>query len=862
MNPSEHDTTVLLQEALSQFDLLQRDISPDVVNFILSGTVDERSFHGHQTLFNQDDTVRYIYLLLEGQVRETRLTRDRAGRATQSLLCERGPGSFLGLYDLLYRQQHSTNVRAISPGRYIRIDAAAISRLTYRYPTLRYQIVPLDRIGRLRTIPFLSGLTLTEVSFLGDNTKEQEYVAEEEIYREGSRADAIYLIDQGQVKLTWPDGHTLWLANGAAFGFEDRIWAQPPQVDPHADPQANGFLNYAQQRHHHAEAIIPTKIFVIKRQWLIDIANLFPEEKGPQIRQAFYETLHDISVFRQFEEQERLQLAGYMDHCHLPNHYLIAQQGEISDAMWMLMPDSHAKLHAIDEDGQTLPPAPIQGPTFFNEVTLRTEVPMDSTIEAEPRSQWIRLNSKDFKAFLENVNPSLLNKLDMTYAMEEVLGEESERQRYEWLQSGEKLLMLQHRHWFALFKKINLALLLLAVLVLPAIGIGWYAGILTSTWMQIYLACVGIPVVAWLIWGIVDYQNDYLVVTSQRVVRQERVVFVSEWRQIAMMEQIQNIDIVTTFTGRLFGYGDVKIQTSGVEGQIDFDYVPDPDGVRDAIFEQREWQSTHTQASSKKVIHALLEERLGLKLKLPERVLPDIKDDDVEWRLANQNWWKRLWYYLQVSRHMREQELSRDQITWRKHWIILLYKIFTPASLFLFSFVMCIIIFLIPGLLGNVLPSQLLSTSLGFLCFVTAIFSILWSWWSFVDWYNDKYEVDRSQIVDIEKKPLFFAESRRTATMEQIEDIRLSIPSPIHFFFNFGHVRLQTAAYEGGFSFDNVADPRGVAEEIRKRINAYQEKEREEEAMSRAQELPDWFEMYSRLDADRGYPILMEDDEA
>ena len=45
----------------------------------------------------------------------------------------------------------------------------------------------------------------------------------------------------------------MWLANGAAFGFEDRMWAQPPQKDPHG----RGFRNHAQQRHHRAEAIIP-----------------------------------------------------------------------------------------------------------------------------------------------------------------------------------------------------------------------------------------------------------------------------------------------------------------------------------------------------------------------------------------------------------------------------------------------------------------------------------------------------------------------------------------------------------------------------------------------------------------------------
>ncbi len=126
--------------------------------------------------------------------------------------------------------------------------------------------------------------------------------------------------------------------------------------------------------------------------------------------------------------------------------------------------------------------------------------------------------------------------------------------------------------------------------------------------------------------------------------------------------------------------------------------------------------------------------------------------------------------------------------------------------------------------------------------------------WIVADWRNDTYEVDATQISDVEKKPLFFSEQRRTALLGEIENIEVSIPSPLHYLLNFGNVRLQTAASQGEFTFDWVPNPRGVSEEIRRRIEVYRYQQENKRARQRAQELPDWFEMYNRLGGDHILP--------
>jgi hypothetical protein len=189
-----------------------------------------------------------------------------------------------------------------------------------------------------------------------------------------------------------------------------------------------------------------------------------------------------------------------------------------------------------------------------------------------------------------------------------------------------------------------------------------------------------------------------------------------------------------------------------------------------------------------------------------------------------------------------------ERVIWRKHWIILVGR--ASASLAALLTVIALLIGeqLLPRQLQQfVLPINILLVLVG-------LWAIGWLAWIIEDWRNDTYEIDAKQIADVEKKPLFFSEQRRTALLGEIENIEVSIPSPFHYLLNFGNVRLTTAAAQGEFSFDWVPDLRGVSEEIRRRIEVYRYQQENNRARQRAQELPDWFEMYNRLGGDNIVP--------
>lgn len=794
----------------------------DDAAYALQGVVRWIDVAARDYLFNQDAPVTAIYLLVEGKIFQEQISADNQGNRRVTLRREAQPGEWIGHYDMLYSQNYGTRARASEPSRLIEVQASALNRLIYRYPRVRQKIAPMEKIGRLRTVPLFGSLDLTVLSYVADACRAERIPENTILYEAEQPADDIFIVDQGQILLSGDDYPWTGVGNGMAFGFHDR--------------RAGGRNAAAPPYGHAAKTSVPSTIFVISRRQLIDLTDLTPEVAGNALRQQTEDALAAVTVFAHYTPEERRALLAYMSHYFVPIHHLTMQQGEVGDSLWILMPGSRATLFAL-ESGQAMQPTPVYGPNFFGELALRVDHTLNSTVQAEPASQWLRLHQADFRAFLQRYGQDLHARLALSPDAERFLGRAEERKRYSWLQVGENLVLFQQRHPIALLRNIAFSLVLSMVIILTWVTVatrGW----LDPWHLWIFGILGGISLIQF-IWGLLDYLNDYLLITNQRLVRQEKVLFINEYRQAAFLEQIRNIDVETDFLGNVLRYGVLQIQTAASTGSIDFDYVPDPLRVKQTILEQQNLRQQHYQASSKLVIQNLLEERFGLRLRLPQRVMPTNSAPTIR---LNQGWQEWLRKLFDVSSHL---EIRTDErIIWRKHWAILVGRV-TPAVLTLAT-VLALLIGeqFLPLLLRQfVLPINILLVLVG-------LWSMGWIAWITEDWRNDTYEINAEQIADVEKKPLFFSEQRRTALLGEIENIEVSIPSPLHYLLNFGNVRLSTAATQGEFSFDWVPDPRGVSEEVRRRIEAYRYVQETKRAHQRAQELPDWFEMYNRLGGD------------
>lgn len=806
------------QLLLEQLPYLQKLPSSDVA-YVLRDVVEEVSADETTVLFHRDEPISALYLVIEGQVEEMQVTR-RNGHIHYALHRIVGPGVMVGLYDLFFSQRYSTRAHTVGPTRLLKVQAAAIDRLLYRFPALRNTLAPLHVIERLRTIPLLGMLSQVELGFIADACRKRDWLADEILYGLDDPAEWFYIIDYGQVILTWPTGEERWLGNGAVFGFT-------AEADQHTDvPPLD----------HEAIALGSCATFMAPRQALLDITGLALDQLGNERQETVLATLDQLPIFAHFTVEQRQRLSGFVSYYHIPIPHLVIQQDELNDSLWVLMPGQRARIHALDASGQALQSTGAEGPNYFGEVALRAQMPADSTVEAEADSQWLRLHMRDLEAFSRQEGEDLRPKLALRADIGLLLEREDARRHHTWLQPGEFIDLFRRRHWVVLLRKTWPAQLLFWLIFVPGVALS-LATARPSSWLDWLWVIIGLLVVGQLVWGLLDYFNDYLIVTNRRVVRQEEVIFLRQWRQEAVLEQVQNVDVTINFWGNLFGYGQVIIRTAGTQGAIPFDFVANPEEIRKTIFTQRGRRQGHMQAESKGVIQRLLEGRLGLRLPLPARVYQGGQLGAEPQRPA---WLTALISVLGLDRKPRRAD--NNHLVWRKHWSVLLAQLLPAIGLML-----AIIVLLFGQFLTWVEALHTAFLALDVVLALIGLINLAWMAWIVADWRNDTYEINTESIIDVEKKPLFFSEKRRAARLGEIENIEIDIPSPLHYLLNFGNVRLQTAATEGDFTFDWVPDPRGVADEVQRRIEEYRYRMEMMRARQRAQELPDWFEMYNRL---------------
>ena len=196
-------------------------------------------------------------------------------------------------------------------------------------------------------------------------------------------------------------------------------------------------------------------------------------------------------------------------------------------------------------------------------------------------------------------------------------------------------------------------------------------------------------------------------------------------------------------------------------------------------------------------------------------------------RLYHLLWWKHVWI----------EARTEDSVTWRKHWIRLLARLWPPTLLILgLSAVLGLFLSLSQG--GRWWYALLMG-----LLLAPAVF---WWWWSWVDWSNDLYIVTDDRIIDVSKLPLGFRSTRTETTFDKIQNVSFDIHDPIATLLNYGTVFIHTAGAEGRLDFEYGRAPKRVQAEIFRRVRAYEEAQRRQRRDEQWADLPEWFAEYDR----------------
>lgn len=144
----------------------------------------------------------------------------------------------------------------------------------------------------------------------------------------------------------------------------------------------------------------------------------------------------------------------------------------------------------------------------------------------------------------------------------------------------EEVLLETHQHWFVLFGKIFLELLVVGLLLVAVIVGSVYYPLAIYGLVLLVIPAIGImnDVLVW--------RNKAYVVTNRRVI-QIAGVFNKDVVD-SSLEKVNDVKMSQSFFGRLFGYGDIEILTASELGINLFHEINDPIGFKTAMLNAKE----------------------------------------------------------------------------------------------------------------------------------------------------------------------------------------------------------------------------------------------------------------------------------
>jgi hypothetical protein len=101
-------------------------------------------------------------------------------------------------------------------------------------------------------------------------------------------------------------------------------------------------------------------------------------------------------------------------------------------------------------------------------------------------------------------------------------------------------------------------------------------------------------------------------------------------------------------------------------------------------------------------------------------------------------------------------------------------------------------------------------------------------------------------VVDIDRQPFGFGESRKQAELNNVQNISSDRPGLLPTIFNYGNVIIETAGATADIVFESVSNPNRVQSEVFKRRDQYRQLLRRREGEQRRKEYAVLLDVYQQ----------------
>lgn len=156
------------------------------------------------------------------------------------------------------------------------------------------------------------------------------------------------------------------------------------------------------------------------------------------------------------------------------------------------------------------------------------------------------------------------------------------------------------KHWFVLLQQVGQPLFYSLIVNILILIRGWYlvktpnltfirpnaAGVPRPDTIVVFLLFVTLPLIGWLVWEYLDWNNDIFMVTPEEIIDLDKTPLGTEERRSAQIENILSTEYQRIgLAGYLLNYGTVYITVGGTK--LEFQDVLDPAGVQADINRRR-----------------------------------------------------------------------------------------------------------------------------------------------------------------------------------------------------------------------------------------------------------------------------------
>lgn len=514
---------------------------------------------------------------------------------------------------------------------------------------------------------------------------------------------------------------------------------------------------------------------------------------------AFLKTIH---LFRAFAPEQLERIASWFTLVSLKEGDRLQAEGDPAGGFYLLFEGSAViQRERAGAEGirERLTPG-----DFFGEETLLFGRVNPATLTAAEPTLLLFLTGENFQRLADEI-PQVRLRLARDVESRRI----ALTRRFAWLNPEEVIYQVRRKHEAYLllgllgpFLLALVALLVLSMVSSPEVSsTAWVAGASLAGLLALLAA-------GWGVWKWIDWSNDYYVITDQRVVWTEQVIWLYDSRVEAPLSTILSVNVTTSQIGRILGYGDVIVRT--FTGQVVFRNVGQPYEMAAMVEEywhraQKRSREAEEQEMEQAVRH-LFDQEAGAATAPappPPEAGPAVLEEPGRWRKYFANFFK-----------MRFEE--GNVITYRKFWTVLLAKTWLPTLAILldmFGMAGLILAYLMEDI-QRPRPDTVLLVGLPLLVL------IFLPWWAYhyVDWRNDIYQVTDRNIFDIERRPLG-TEVRKSAPLESILSLEHERIGFLGYLFNFGNVTINVG--DARFVFLGVHNPAQVQQDVFNRMHAF-----------------------------------------